>query len=223
MRASVSSARLISNDARASSESIGFELFFVFDLEEADFELAFGTSSSSGTEIRVWHCGHFTAFPRAASGTERTFSQLEHFTLTGIGQQPSKSIVNAKRSNPPLSVIWQYMTKRPFGAACQMPRHGREGVDNGFRNQRDQTTIGRTPSAPSQKGPARRFRKQSGGHDFQQVTPQRTEFKSLRPLTQNRESFFVGEQIQLINDCSLWSDSFSMKSERRVFRRPVSS
>ena len=127
----------MSNDARASSESTGFELFFGFDLDAPDFELDFGASSSSGTEIRVWHCGHFTAFPRAASGTERTFSQLVHFTLTGIGQQPSKSIVNAGRSRPSLSLIRQIQGKRPFVAACQMPRPRREGVDNGFRNQRD--------------------------------------------------------------------------------------
>ncbi len=74
-------------------------------------------------------------------------------------------------------------------------------------------TIGRTPSAPSQTRPARRFRKQSGGHDFQQVTPRRTEFKSLQPLRLNRESFFGCVQIQLINNDGVWSDSILTKSE----------
>ena len=214
MRASVSSARLMSNDTRASSASTGFELFFGFDLDDADFELDFGASSSSGTEIRVWHCGHFTAFPRAASGTERTFSQLVHFTLTGIGQQPSKSIVNAGRSRPSLSLIRQIQGKRPFVAACQMPRPRREGVDNGFRNQRDKMTTGRTPSVPSQTRPARRFRKQSGGHDFQQVTPRRTEFKSLRLLSVKRKCIFGCVKVLLVNYEGVWPVSILTRTSR---------
>ena len=101
----------------------------------------------------------------------------------------------------------------PFAAANHKSGPRREGVDNRFRSQKDKMTSGRTPNVPGQERPARRFRKQSGGHDFQQVTPRRTEFKSLQPLRLNRESFFGCVQIQLINNDGVWSDSILTKSE----------